>query len=177
MPSSHAVLAVLAVVVVVGTARAQPGGTPIRDTAGQQGEYVIVPGAEALLSDVLGKGQPLPGGCALTNGQIERTSVVATYTCSGAEVVLQLLHPAMARQSGVATQRFAVTVKSGEPPAGLVDNVAERIRTRESEFEWTRRDPRPSEIKRWVPRATAGAVVAVLLFWVVRRFAARRRSG
>src|SRR5881296_2517723 len=106
---------------VAGIVRAQPDGAPKPAAAAPQSEpYVIQPGAESLFADMLGGGQPLPGGCTLSDGKIQSTAVVATYSCGGAQVVLQLLHPDSA------------------PPAGLVDAVADRIRAREVAFEWKR---------------------------------------
>ena len=183
MPCSRIVVPILAAMVVVGIARAQPERAPIPvDAAGQNDQYVIQPGAEPLFADMLGSGQTLPGGCTLSDGQIERTEVLATYTCGGGQVVLQLLHPEIAHTGGVRTQRFAVTVKSGAPPAGLVDAVADRIRAREAAFEWKRigaggeHTMRGAQTTRWVVVVAAAAAVAVV-FWALRRLTARRRGS
>src|SRR5262249_30358102 len=119
--------------VVVGIARAQPGGasTPA-DAGGGNERYVITPGAGPPVGDMLGSDVTLPGGCTFQDGKIERTSVLATYECGGGPVVLQLFHPEAAPRGSVRTQRFAIAVKSGTPPGGLVDAVAERIRAREA---------------------------------------------
>jgi hypothetical protein len=151
------------------------------DAARQNEKYVILPGAVPLFSDMLGSGQALPGGCTFSNGQIERTSVLATYTCGGGHVVLQLLHPEIALPGGVRTQRFAITVKSGAPPAGLVETIADRIRAREAAFEWTAApafEPRSQRSlggrgTQMMLLAVPVAAVAILGFWALR--AARRR--
>jgi hypothetical protein len=162
--------------VAVGVARAQPGGGPTPgDAVPQDGQYVIEPGAEPLFADMLGSGQTLPGGCTLSDGQIDRNSVLATYGCGGEQVVVQLLHPAIAPGGGVRTQRFAVTVKSGTPPAGLVDAIAERIRAREAAFEWKSVGGDGAQTTRWLVPVGAGALVAILLFWALRRLVARRK--
>ena len=145
------------------------------DAARQTERYVIQPGAEPLFADMLGSGQTLPGGCTLSDGQIERTSVLATYTCGGGQVVLQLLHPEIAPPGGVRTQRFAVTMKSGGPPAGLVEAVAERIRAREAAFEWKSLGRGGARTMRRAVPVAAGAAVTSLVFWALRRLAARRR--
>jgi hypothetical protein len=146
------------------------------DGARLKEKYVIEPGAESLFADMLGSGQTLPAGCTFGDGQIERTSVVGTYTCGANQVVLQLLHPEMAPRGAVRTQRFAITVKSGTPPAGLVDAVAERIRARETAFEWKTVEDARSEpaapILGWA--VGLGAVAAILGFWAVRHLVARR---
>ena len=159
---------------VVGIARAQPDGAPMQvDAARQNEQYVIQPGAEPLFSDMLGSGPTLPGGCTFRNGQIERTSVLATYACGGGQVVLQLLHPEIGPRGGVRTRRFAIAVKSGAPPAGLVEAVAERVRAREAAFEWKSLGAGVAQMmRRAVPVAAA---VAILLFWVLFRFTATSR--
>src|SRR5262245_28198660 len=119
MPWSRIMIPLLAAMAVIGVARARPEDAIPADADREDEQYVIKPGAEPLLADMLGSGQTLPGGCTLGDGQIERTSVLATYTCGGEKVVLQLLHPELAPSGGVRTRRFAVTVKSGTPPGGL----------------------------------------------------------
>jgi hypothetical protein len=178
MPCFHIVVAVLATTAVVGSARAQPGPPPEPvDAARLQEKYVIEPGAEALFADMLGSGQTLPAGCTFGDGQIERTSVLGTYTCGGAQVVLQLLHPELAPRGAVRTQRFAVTVKRGTPPAGLVEAVAERVRARETAFEWKTVEDGRSAGEEGTPRwmVWVGAAGALLVFWGVRRVVMSRR--
>jgi hypothetical protein len=180
MPCFRRVVPVLAAVAVVGIARAEPEHAPVPADAARLNErYVIEPGAEALFADMLGSGQTLPGGCTLRDGQIERTSVLAIYTCGGGEAVLQLHHPEMAPRGGGRTQRFAVTVKSGAPPTGLVDAVAERIRAREAAFEWKSvggNSPGGAQTMRWSVLIAGAVVAAIVGFWALRRLAARRGS-
>ena len=143
---------------------------------------MIQPGAESLFADMLGSGQTLPGGCTLGDGKIEHTSVLATYTCDGGQVVLELLHPETAQTGGVRTQRFTVTVKSGAPPAGLVDAIAGRIRPREAAFEWKttaaggEQTRRGAQTTRWVVVVAAAAAVTVV-FWALRRLTGRGRGS
>jgi hypothetical protein len=173
------VVPVLAAMAVCGIARANADDPPIPPDAVRENErYVIQPGAEPLLAEMLGRGQTLPGGCAFSHGTIERTSVLATYTCADGHVVLQLLHPAIAPSGGVRTQRLAIIVKSGAPPAELVEAVADRVRAREAAFEWTNvgsrgAPPRPGPLP-----IAGGAAAAILALWALRRLAARlKRSG
>jgi len=142
------------------------------DSAQLNERYGIEPGAEQLFSAMLGGADTLPGGCKLADGQIARTAVVAKYTCSGGDVVLQLDHPDVAASGGVRTQRFAITVKSGTPPGGLVDAVAERIRAREGSFQWKTLEAAKRQ-KHWVVLAVAVAAVGILVIWVLRRLARR----
>jgi hypothetical protein len=161
---------------VLGIARAGADISPTPDAARQTERYAIEPSAEPLFADMLGIGQTLPGGCAFSDGKIERTSVRATYTCGDGQVVLQLLHPA-STSGGVRTQRFAIIVKSGVPPAGLVEAVADRTRAREAAFEWTKVGGRSAPPRRWPMAVAGGAVTAILAVWTLRRRAARRKRS
>jgi hypothetical protein len=180
LPSVRKVVPVLAALALLGVARAEPPDRPEADATRLNERYVIEPGAEALLGEMLGNEQTLPGGCTFRNGQIQRTSVLATYTCGGAETVLELTHPDVAPGAAVRTQRFAVTVKSGTPPAGFVDAVADRIRAREATFQWKSvggTAPGSVEIALWSALIGGAALVALLWMWVLRRRAARRRRA
>jgi hypothetical protein len=181
MPSPRIVVLVLAVMIVCGVARARAEDPPPPVDAARQNErYVIEPGAEPLIGDMLGVGQTLPGGCTFSDGKIEPSSVVATYTCGDGEVVLQLVHPASAPSGNVGTQRFAITVTSGAPPAGLVEAVAARIRTRETAFQWTEVSGTPggpAQRTRWPRVLAGGAVAAILAFWAWRRRARQRERS
>lgn len=128
-----AILAILATPV-----SAQPPGGPPPTVAAAVGaeEAVIPPGMEALFGAMLGGAEALPGGCKLSDGQIDRTTVRGTYDCPGGKVVLELVHPGAAPSGSVATQQFALAVASGNPPPGFVDTVAARVRAREGEFTW-----------------------------------------
>jgi hypothetical protein len=164
------IFAVLAAMAVAGIASAQPAS---EEPAGQPEEYVIRPGVEPLVSEMLGSGQTLPGQCTFSDGRIERTAVVATYTCGAASVVVQLIHPSAAPSGGVRTQRFVIAVKSGAPPTGLVEALADRIRAREAEFEWTDLGGGGRRTRRVAVGVAAVAAVAIVLFWALRRRSTR----
>ena len=149
---------------------------PEVDDARQSERYAIQPGAEALFAEMLGKGETLPGGCTLSEGKIERTAVVATYTCGEGQVALQLLHPASAPRGAVSTRRFAVTVDRGTAPAGFVDAVTEKIRAHETAFAWSEVGGGNRAATRWPVWVAAGAVVALVLWALRRRSAKRARS-
>lgn len=149
---------------------------PPVDPARLNDEFVIAPGAEPLFAEMLGSGVTLPGGCRFGNGQIERTYVVATYACDGGALVLELLHPDAAPAGGIRTDKFALAVKSGTAPGGLLDALAERIRAREDSFNWTALQG--AGRSRRLPLVAIGAVaVAMVAFFVLRRLAAQRRSA
>lgn len=101
------------------------------------GEPAIGPGQEALLAAMLGKGVKLPAACELADGQTDYSVITATYTCKLGVVVLELVHPRHAEPTTTQTEQFAIIVESGSPPESLTDAVADLIRARESEFEWT----------------------------------------
>ena len=173
MPCFRLVAPLLAVLAMAVVASAEP---VVVDAARQSEKYGIQPGAESLFADMLGGDQTLPGGCKLDDGQIERISVLATYTCGGGEqVVLQLVHPETAPPGGIRTERFALSVKSGAAPAGLVEAVAERIRARESAFAGTKLGTRRMPLLHWAVPIAAGAVVAMLVFLALRRIVGSRR--
>jgi hypothetical protein len=178
------VLAALAVVLQI--AHAEPEEPPAPADADRQSErYVLPASAEPLLSDMLGNEQALPGGCTFSNGSIERTFVLATYACGDGQVVLQLLHPEVAPRGGVRTQRFALTVKSGTPPAGFVEAIGDRIRAREAAFEWTvapayaagKRGGSGTRTGLLAISLAAGIATAVFVVWALRRLLVRRRSA
>lgn len=168
----------LLAMVVFGTmAQAKAEDPPPEvDDARQSEQYVIQPGAEALFAEMLGKGETLPGGCALSEGKIERTAVLATYTCGDGQVALQLVHPASAPGGAVGTRRFGVTVVSGTAPAGFVDAVTEKIRARETAFAWSEVGGGNRAATRWPVWVAAGVVVALVLWAFRRRRAKRARS-
>ncbi len=180
MPYARIVLSVVVAAALGTIVYAQPQDAQDEpadvDPARLTERYGIEPGAEQLFAAMLGSGETLPGNCTLSDGRIERTAVVATYTCSGKDVVLQLEHPEIATAPALRTQRFAITVKSGTPPDGLTAAVAERIRSHEGNFEWKTLTVGESEQRhRVLPAVVAGAVV-VLLVWAVRRRARRRAT-
>ena len=176
MPYARIILSVVVALVALGTvAWAQPDATPADvDAARLNEQYGIEPGAEQLIGAMLGSGETLPGGCKLDDGRIERTAVVATYACSGGNVVLELDHPEVAPAGGPRTERFAITVKSGTPPGGLLDAVTARIRAREGSFQWKSLAAGTKQ-RHWFVPAVAAAAVAVLLIWALRL--AWRRGG
>ena len=133
-------------------------------------EPVIPPGQEDLLLAMLGRKATLPGGCKLTGGQVAYAVVRATYGCPGGEVVLELLHPSKGPPEAIRTARFAITVQSGSPPAGLTDAVAGLVRSREAAFRW---DAPPSQRS---ASAVAVAIVAVIGLAAVGWALRRRRS-
>ncbi|HSP99542.1 MAG TPA: hypothetical protein VL049_20155 [Candidatus Dormibacteraeota bacterium] len=157
-------------------AQTPDAGVAADDAAPQVEQAVIPPGVEPLFADMLGSGQSLPGGCKFSDGQIEHTTVLATYTCQDGEVVLLLQHPDSAPAGGVRTQSFALSVKSGTPPPGLIDAVAERVRAREGAFAWkTVGGGQAPALRKWLTIAAAVLIVAVLI-WVVRGHGAKRRA-
>jgi len=142
------------------------------------GEPAIPPGQEALLATMLGKGAALPEECKLTAGDVQHTIVKATYQCAGGEVVFELIHPSQASASAAHTERFALRVLSGSPPAALREALTALIRAGESTFVWQM--PAPGAGRRQPPvglaaAALAGAALAgvAVLAWLWRRRRAR----
>jgi hypothetical protein len=138
-------------------------------------EAVIPPGQEELLADMLGRGATLPGECKFAGVEADHAVVRTTYSCPSGEVVFELRHPSEAPRGATQTERFAITVKSGNPPNGLAEALASLIRSRESKFVWKWVGPTGRTSTRPIGSLAAGVlVVAVGLWWMLRR---RRRSA
>lgn len=177
MPLRRTFLAGFLALALVGAARpliAQEGSAP-PEVSEPTAAFVIPPGQDQLLSDMLGMGQALPAGCKFTDGKVERSMVIATYECQGATVVVDLRHPSEAPAGAVSTKRFAVSVRSGSAPAGLVDAIVERVRAREGEFEWKETKGPARSPMRWV-LAAAVAVLLLAVVWFARRSRARPKA-
>jgi len=140
---------------------------------------VIPPGREDLLAEMLGRGETLPGQCSFGSGEAKNDTVTASYACSTGTVVLTLRHPSKASPDATLTEQFAIAVQTGSPPAGLVEAVAARIRSREKAFEWTWLKPTVGQRSR---RSVAVllAVFAVLMaggaLWLALRRPRRKES-
>ena len=68
-------------------------------------QHVIPPGQEPLLADLLGSGQTLPGGCKFADGQIQQSTIIATYDCDGGQVVIDVVHPEEAPSGALRVRR------------------------------------------------------------------------
>ena len=163
----------MAVFATAYASAADPPPPPV-DAARQNERYVIEAGAESLLAEMLGRGETLPGGCTLTDGKIERTTVLATYSCGDGKSSCSCSTPRSRLPAPFAPARFAIATTSGPPPAGLVEAVAERIRAREAAFEWTDVGGARTPTRRWPVLLGGGALAAILALWALRRRASRR---
>jgi hypothetical protein len=169
-------LAVLATAAAVHIASAQTEAesTPVESN---KIEFVIPPGEEPLLADILGSGKEPAVGCKFTDGKVESALIHATYACPGGEIVVDLRHPETAPADAVRTAKFALVVSRGTAPAGFVDALMARIRAHEGQFEWKEvGGPTGGSaiggLPHIVPIAIAVVVLAVLI-WAVGR--TRRR--
>ena len=135
---------------------------------------VITAGQDELLAAMLGKGATLPDHCELKDGQVERTTVKAIYACPGGEVVFQLTHPSNAPATAARTERFAIALVSGSPPAALAPALESLIRAKEGAFEWKSLQP-PAEGRspKRITLGAAGLLAALVLGWLLWR----RRSA
>jgi hypothetical protein len=140
-------------------------------------ESFIPPGQEELVGTMLGNGIALPGDCKLDSGNIEKTVIKATYTCPSGDVVLELTHPAATASDATRTEKFAVRVERGTPPADLQRVLLSRIREQEGQFRWTvypARTPGAPQ-SREVPMLAGGVVLGVLV--IVALLLWRRRTA
>ncbi|MGM0576441.1 MAG: tetratricopeptide repeat protein [Myxococcota bacterium] len=102
-------------------------------------ERVIPPGQERIISDMLRTGDDLPGECRLKQAAIRRGHILVRYLCGAddAEARVVLYPPGRADDPTARTERFDVVgVEGHDPPDGLVDALAERIRDTEERFHW-----------------------------------------
>jgi 4-amino-4-deoxy-L-arabinose transferase-like glycosyltransferase len=152
---------------------------PVGETAADVGR-AIPPGQEELLSQMLGRGAPLPGNCRFAGGGVEATVVVAQYTCGDHTVVVELRDVNEAPASAVRTQQLAIVVRSGPAPTELPEALATLIRAREAALVWTDVSVLQKRVVglRLGPVALAGCVGVILLIaLVVQSIVAGRRSA
>jgi hypothetical protein len=139
-------------------------------------ESFVPPGQEELVGGMLGNGITLPGDCKLVSGNLEKTTIRATYACPTGEVVVELAHPAAAPADATRTEKFALRVERGTAPPDLPNALLARIRERESQFQWTvypARGPEPPAAAS-VPVLSGAVVLGVLLIAALLLW--RRRS-
>lgn len=167
--------------------------------AAPAGEPVIPPGQEEVLAEILGQGKAFPAGCTLTGGRIDPTAVTGEFECPGGGVTLELRHPSRAPENSVRTERFAIVVRGGSPPAAFSDAFESWVRSHESAFEWKQLPPTPSprpslpspqetsaprsswpdRLARFTPFLVplAGALAALAVsWWVLRRLVRWQRA-
>lgn len=150
----------------------QVGAEPEKVEQPTEPQAVIPPGREDLLADMLGRGTTLAGQCQFTGGQIDRTTIRASYKCPGGEVVFELRHPSTAPSGSTQTAQFAIIRQSGSPPAGLEDALVSSVRSREAGFEWKWIGASGQGPKRIQLALVAGGLVGIVVLWLAVR---RRR--
>ena len=99
--------------------------------------WVIRPGQEDALADMMGRGVSLPGPCTFTGGQVNAGVVSATYMCPSGEVALELRAGSVAHDHLLRSERFAVTTRGGSAPPELLEALLPRIRAGESAIGWS----------------------------------------
>jgi hypothetical protein len=105
----------------------RPAGTP---------HPVVPPGQDEVLSDMLGRGVELPGPCKYAGAEAAATLIRSSYECPKGKVVYELVHPSNAKSNANKTEKFALSVQSGSPPAGLTEAIVAHVRAREAAFDW-----------------------------------------
>lgn len=147
----------------------EQGSAPVDD-----GLYVITRDQEQTMGQLLGMDGAMLGGCRLDDAQIEQTHVRATYKCAGDKMAgIELHHPSSHVTVLAKTAQFVISSGEPAPPAGLVEDLAQRIRSKEASFAW--KDPSTGEVAPGTRRtplilmAIAGGLLATLLFFLLRR--------
>ncbi|MCB9787726.1 MAG: hypothetical protein H6744_13670 [Deltaproteobacteria bacterium] len=100
--------------------------------------WVIAPGQEKLLGEMLGTGVELPGGCRFAGASVERDHVTGRYECAGGRALaVELRHPSEAQGRGVRTAQFSVLAPTGELPPDFSQALRQRIRAHEARWRWS----------------------------------------
>lgn len=110
-----------------------PGGP---EPVSEPGALVIEPGQEELLAAIVGRGKTLPGGCKLTEGQIDRTVIRGTYGCSSGDVVIEWKAIGDGSDPAAVSEKFGLFVVKGAPPDGFLDALVAEVRANEATFQW-----------------------------------------
>ena len=178
-------VAIVLLLLAAGCALGVPSLDPSRALADESADhrapppnvdaFVVPPGQEELLAKMLGP-TTLPEQCQFTDGSINGPVVVATYTCPTGQVVFELRHPDEAPAGAQRTEKFAVAVKSGTPPAGLADAVLRSIKAHEAQFKWLSLVPPKPPSRGFLSILIPVLGVAAIIF-VLRRMRRARRSG
>ena len=140
-------------------------------------ESFIPPGQEALVGAMLGSDATLPGDCKLLTGNLQKTTVEATYACSTGEVVVQLANPANAPANATRTDKFAIWVARGTAPADLQSTLVSRIRERESQFRWITYSPDGTATPQRQERPMLSGVLVLGLLALAALLLWRRRTA
>lgn len=118
---------------------ARPNGAPLANapvfTGPTTSVHIIPSGQEEQLSNMLGKGVELPGGCRWGGAAIERTIITSRYTCGTANHVVTLCHPEdpCPQPATVTTKVFAL---SSDLPAPAFEALVARLGAEEASFRW-----------------------------------------
>ncbi len=140
------------------------------DVAAANPEWVIPPGQEELLADMLGRGATLPDDCKFAGADVDHVTIKTTYTCAHGDVAFQLHHPSAAPPGAIQTARFAITLQSGTPSESLKEALVARIRSREAGFQWKRIEPPVQRSKRPMGLITVIALLGVVVLgWALLR--------
>jgi GDSL-like Lipase/Acylhydrolase family len=139
-------------------------------------EHVIPAGQDEVLGKILGLGVALPGGCSLARGNAAGAVVTVEYACSAGKVVFELRHPDDAPADALRTERFAVVLRSGSVPPGLLDALASLIRANEGGFHWKETEQGQSTLAGMIRVfGVAAALSGIVAVGLAVQFLLRRR--
>jgi hypothetical protein len=131
------VLAVpLALVLAAAPARAQSSNKP--DVVDETMSFVVPPGLEAVLTDMLGGDDALPGGCRLVSARALSTWIRAGWQCDGGlQPGAFLQHPSVGGDAVFETPKFKVK-RAGNAawPQAFGGALEVRLKARGDKFEW-----------------------------------------
>src|SRR4029079_19704167 len=114
--------------------------------------------------------------CKLVSGDIQKTTVKATYTCASGEVVAELAHPDAAPADATRTEQVALRIERGTAPPELQSVLLSRIRERESQFSWAVYRPDGTPAAQATPLPVLSVAVVLGLLMLVALLLWRRRG-
>jgi hypothetical protein len=106
--------------------------------AGAEARYVIAPGHEDLVADLLGRGEQIGPACRLVEVQMAKATIQGAYACDGlsSSAVVILRHPSAAGPPAAFTTLHFSVAPLGTVPEALLSALRARIVAREAPWQW-----------------------------------------
>jgi hypothetical protein len=112
-------------------------------------EFRILPAQGELLGSWMGAGSEEPvAGHVMASGEIRKNHAAFGYRneATGETARIELHHRDAAAKAAARTERFALTVVSGEPSPELLDALSSRLRASESAWTWIEAEAHPTPL-------------------------------
>jgi tetratricopeptide (TPR) repeat protein len=123
--------------------------------AGDDPAWVIPPGQDEIVGEIVGVGETSVGDCEVDGAAVEPAKIVARYSCAGTAVTVELVHPSTVPDAP-RVHDLAVRAPEGAP-ASLVAAVRARIDEHAAGFRWVRPSDGAREHRTFEPATAAAA--------------------